>query len=275
MIVAAERQELSPLSRRLTGAQPLDLGVSWSLAGRLGSLPVVLATNRPGRRNAAAAVHRVAARLSLRGIVSTGWCGGLDPTLRVAQIVVADRVVSLATAGNGANQPLADARRSVLSTVGIEPRRPLGTSGSGGDDPCPGLLDPAAEFPARVPVGPAAARGPVLTVDHFVRTPEEKRRLHATGAIAVEMEAAAVAAEARRLDLPFFCIRAVSDSASASFTLGFSGARLADGRYSPARIVALAGLSPARWGELLLLWRSARAAAQALGDYLGACEFDC
>ena len=72
MIVAAERQELAPLSRRLTGAQPLDLGVSWSLAGRLGSLPVVLATNRPGRRNAAAAVHRVAARLSLRGIVSIG-----------------------------------------------------------------------------------------------------------------------------------------------------------------------------------------------------------
>jgi hypothetical protein len=111
---------------------------------RLGSLWCWPPTARPAQRRRRSPPRRP---FVLRGVVSTGWCGGLDPTLRVAQIVVADRVVSLATAGNGANQPLANARRSVLSTVDSEPGRPLGTSGSGGDDSCRGLLDPA-EFPA-------------------------------------------------------------------------------------------------------------------------------
>ena len=135
-------------------------------------------------------------------------------------------------------------------------------------------LDPPAQYPARSPAGQVARRGEVLTVDRFVQTAEEKQELRRQGALAVEMEAAGVAAEAQKRNLPFYCVRAVSDGARRSFRIDYNRARLSDGRFSAFRIAALAGLSPARWRELLDFWREARSAAEALGEYLGSCSFD-
>jgi len=114
-----------------------------------------------------------------------------------------------------------------------------------------------------------------LTVNRFISTAEEKHRLHATGAIAVEMEAAAVAAEAGRLDLPFFCIRSVSDPAHQTFPIDFNQARRRDGTFSTPRIAAQAALSLSAWRELIGMGRAAHRSAEALGQFLGSCRFDC
>lgn len=138
-------------------------------------------------------------------------------------------------------------------------------------------LSPAGEFAARIPDCPPAVeitRGAVLTVDRFVQTREEKRSLRSTGAVAVEMESAGVAAEAHNRGLPFYCVRAVSDDAATSFQIDFNRARRPDGRFSRARVVARAGMRPARWKELLGLWRVDRAASRALGEFLGQCQFE-
>jgi len=229
LIVAAERQEMAPLARRLRSPERLEIGLPWALSGQLGGLPVALAAGRSGRANAISAVERAAKSFSLRGLVSTGWCGALDPGLHAGQVVLADRVLT---------------------------------------------LDGAGEFSAQHPGG-RAATGPVLTVDHFVGATEEKRRLRQTGAIAVEMEAAAVAVEAQQRGIPFYCVRAVSDVAEKELLVDFNRARLPGGQFSAARAAAQAGLSPRRWSELLEMWRNARAAAEALGEFLGSCRFDC
>ena len=227
--MAAERQEIEPLARRLERLRRIELGLLWAAAGRLGPLPAALVAGRPGAANARLAVRRAQERFRLCGVVSAGWCGALDPALRVGQVVVADRVMS--------------------------------DSGS-------------EEYEAR-PVAGRATTGPVLTVDHFVATAEEKRRLRQRGAVAVEMEAAAVAAEARRMAIPFFCVRAVSDVAEKTFRVDFNRARLPGGQFSTLRAAAAAGFSPGRWRELLQTWRDARTAAESLGEFLGSCRFEC
>jgi hypothetical protein len=88
------------------------------------------------------------------------------------------------------------------------------------------------------------------------------------------MEAAGVAAEAQKRGLPFFCIKVVSDSADESFCIDYNRARRADGRFSSARLVAQAGLNPARWKELLGWRRRVAAGANALGEFFREAEFE-
>ncbi len=60
--------------------------------------------------------------------------------------------------------------------------------------------------------------GVVLSQDRIAGNLEEKQELFAkTGARAVEMEAAGVAARSKRAGLPFHCIKVISDGATESF----------------------------------------------------------
>jgi len=69
-------------------------------------------------------------------------------------------------------------------------------------------------YPAQDPHGSAPGKaGPLASQPHIARTAAEKRRLRNSGAFAVEMEAAGVAGASERLNVPFYCIRAVSDLA--------------------------------------------------------------
>lgn len=135
--------------------------------------------------------------------------------------------------------------------------------------------DPPGEYAAQRPGGSdRLARGGLLTVDRVVRTAAEKRKLLATGAVAVDMEAAGIAAAAQQHGLPFYCVRVVSDGAEQSLEIDYNRAWLADGRFSAARIVMQAGLSPGRWKELAGLWRATRSASETLGELLERLEFE-
>jgi adenosylhomocysteine nucleosidase len=117
-------------------------------------------------------------------------------------------------------------------------------------------------------------RGSIISIDRFVQTPEEKRRLRASGGVAVEMEAAGVAREARGLGLPFVSVRVVTDEAEEGFIIDYSQARDASGRFRRGRIVGLALRRPWRaFPELARFWWRARLASEALGEFLANCEF--
>jgi hypothetical protein len=117
-------------------------------------------------------------------------------------------------------------------------------------------------------------RGSMISIDRVVRTPEEKRQLSASGAVAVEMEAAGVAREVRGLGLPFVSIRVVTDQAEEGFTIDYNQARDASGRIRRVRIIGLALRRPWRSvPELGRLYRRTRLASDALGEFLANCEF--
>ena len=117
-------------------------------------------------------------------------------------------------------------------------------------------------------------RGTLLTVDHVVQSAEEKRQLAATGAHAVDMEAAALAELASERSLPFYCVRVVSDSAETSFSIDFNRALRADGSFSVANLVRQMGLHRARWQQVLNLKRDSDLAAHSLAEFLSECSWN-
>ena len=137
-------------------------------------------------------------------------------------------------------------------------------------------LEPRLEYPVRLPefsTYPPPVAGKLLTVDGVVQSAQYKKQLRETGFEAVDMEASAVAEQARRRDLPIYCVRAVSDECDTSFEIDFNRCRKADGTFSGWRIAAQAGISPRRWKNLLALREGAQRASTALGTFFGQARF--
>lgn len=117
-------------------------------------------------------------------------------------------------------------------------------------------------------------RGLLASQDRVAWTAEEKAELRRTGALAVEMEAAAVAERAQTWSAPFYCIRSVSDSAGEGFGIDFNRMRDRDGRFSRLRIAMSALARPwSRIPSLVRLDNNCRIAAKSLGEFLANCRF--
>jgi adenosylhomocysteine nucleosidase len=116
--------------------------------------------------------------------------------------------------------------------------------------------------------------GVVFSASHVVRTAEEKRTLHGSGAIAVEMEAAGVAARAEAHGLPFHCVRAVTELAGETLANDFGAALRPDGHFDTMIILRSTLRQPlARLPELFRLRDRCARAARALGDFFADCRF--
>ena len=174
----------------------------------------MLIANGPGPRLVKQALEK---KTEVNGMISTGFCGALDRTLAVGDVVV-------------------DSQAS--------------------------------------PKGSTVISGEILSIDWVVTTAEEKAALHArTGAVAVEMESAAVAEKAREWAVPFYSVRAVSDTAADDLPLDFNRYRDAEGRFSRSWIAWAALSRPSAISGLLRLDRNCRAAAEALGEFFVHCQF--
>jgi nucleoside phosphorylase len=124
------------------------------------------------------------------------------------------------------------------------------------------------------PKGPRAASGQLISIDRIAQTAREKRDLALTGAFVVEMEAAGAASASEKLQVPFYCVRAVSDRADEDFANDFNRCLMPDGRFNVGRLVAGAMASPVRrFGELIRLSRRTALASKNLGEFLGNCSF--
>ncbi len=188
---------------------------------------LVLKQSGPGRKNAAAAARAVA-ESGADALVSLGLAGGLEPHLQSGTAVVPDRIIlpsgeTLAT-DYGWRKRIVDAIGSELATH----------------------------------------EGPLLTANTVLDTPERKcAAAQATGAVAVDMESAAIAAVAADAGLPAVAIRVVADCAADALPAGVAGWIDSSGhrRIAP---VAAAVLRPAQWPVLALLARRHRTAQRAL-----------
>jgi nucleoside phosphorylase len=130
-------------------------------------------------------------------------------------------------------------------------------------------------YAAGIPGGTAAqARGPLVSQGTIAGTSSEKRILRNSGALAVEMEAAGAARASEKLNVPFYCIRAVSDLASEDFANDFNRCIMPDGRFNVPRLLMGACASPVRrFGELIRLSNRTRLASYNLGEFLADCTF--
>jgi hopanoid-associated phosphorylase len=160
-------------------------------------------------------------------LVSFGIAGGLRPRLRPGSLVVASEVV----AEDGSWRADDSWRRRV------------------------------AAFAREV----GAAEGPVLGAAATVATCADKERAGAeTGAVAVDLESAAVARAAAALELPFLVLRAIADDARRELPPAALVPLRADGTPDIRRILGSLLRRPWQAPGLLGLARDARAALAAL-----------
>jgi len=118
------------------------------------------------------------------------------------------------------------------------------------------------------------ATGLLASIDHVAQTVAEKAALRATGATAVEMEAAGVADRAAAHALPFFCVKSVTDLAGQSFAVDFNHALRSDGHFDTIRILSSALRNPGKaFPELLRLRNFCRIASRTLGEFIDGCRF--
>jgi adenosylhomocysteine nucleosidase len=103
VFVAAERRELDGLLVHLNEVVKPDWPLDFVRVGRLNGRPVVLVANGPGPKLAGDAVDVVKQNQSMDGLISTGFCGGLEPSLQVCDIFVATEVVGVAPAATPAS----------------------------------------------------------------------------------------------------------------------------------------------------------------------------
>ncbi|MBV8810030.1 MAG: hypothetical protein JO033_15265 [Acidobacteriaceae bacterium] len=105
LYVASEAAELKTLANALTALRKLKWPIDYAYEGIWESRRLLLAANGAGPKLAAHAVEvairaMMLAELSsskLEAVVSTGWCGAVDPHLREGQIVAASQVIDPTT----------------------------------------------------------------------------------------------------------------------------------------------------------------------------------
>ncbi len=143
-------------------------------AGKLGSREVVLIESGVGQKAAARATAEAIKFYQPQWVISAGFAGGLDESLRRGHILMADDVVNLAGQHVATNLPLDPA--SLAASKGLH-------------------------------------YGRLLTVDSIIRHPAERRRLAAEHAsLACDMETFAVAAACRERNTQFLSVRIISDA---------------------------------------------------------------
>lgn len=87
LLVAAEQLELAAIVSRLADVRPLHWGLDYAVEGTYRARRVVAVANGPGPHLAARAVQTACDRAPITHIVSTGFCGALDPNLAVGDMV--------------------------------------------------------------------------------------------------------------------------------------------------------------------------------------------
>lgn len=216
LMVAAEAREFEGILKRADHIRALPWqGAAFSREAAWKDSRWFLIANGPGPRLVERALEQ---KRHVERILSIGFCGALDPALRIGDIVVSGEV-------------------------------PTG-------------------------LGASFVQGDVISVDRVAFTAREKCDLRrATGAAVVEMESAAVAQKAREWDVPFGCVRVVSDIAGEDLPLDFNRYRDADGRFERSRIaLAALGRPFTALPGLIRLDRHCRMAAERLGEFLANCE---
>jgi len=166
--------------------------------GRLDGVPVALAVCGIGKVNAAALAQALLAE-GVAALLFTGVAGGVDPTLRVGDLVVAHDAVQHDVDVTGLGYAL-----------GEVPGEPTVWPAD------PDLRDLVAAAAADV-AGAAGVRvvvGRVASGDTFVADPRRVALLRERfGATCAEMEGAAVAQVCARWGVPWAIVRSVSDTA--------------------------------------------------------------
>jgi nucleoside phosphorylase len=241
LIFYAFAREAAAFRRRLEDRRALGIDGLRGFRARLGAAEIVgIATGLGIHRAADTARRAMQSFASAKLVIAAGLVGALSTELKPGDLVLADSLIL-------------DTEQAELAseTIAIP------------------SADLASYKAALVAHRLTFATGPILTAGRILKGGVAKRDARArTGALAVDMESAAVAAEAHRFGLRFACIRAVLDTVDEEIV----GAELAgpDGEVKPLATMGFVLRNPKAVVGLARMMRSLNRATAALAAALEA-----
>jgi adenosylhomocysteine nucleosidase len=234
LVLSALAGEIALLADSLVGSAVVDVRGERFVRGAVDGQSVVLGTVGVGKVNAAMVATLAIDHFDPNLLVFTGVAGAVDPVLEIGDVVIAEWVVQH-------DAGVVDADGFHVYQAGHVPF--FNPTNRLGYRPSPEVLARARSAAEHIDLAPVLDRvprlliGAVATGDRFIQSDAERRRLHESLAVhAVEMEGAAVAQVAERLDVDHLVVRAVSDLAGTDSPFDFDRF-LADVSVNSARVV--------------------------------------
>jgi len=243
-LLAAFKTEVRGVIRDLSPQRVLRQGDSVFFVGASKGEEVVVGVGGMGARRAGEAAAELIRQFQPDLLISTGTCGAISEDLDTGHIVVPRSTQFLSMTQD---DPL--------------PKPPVLVPSS--------IQDPLAL--ARARAGLRGENGLLLTADRLVRTAAEKKALvDIPGAVAVDLESAAIAEAAQQANTPFGIARVVLDRAWDEVVVDYE--RMTRGRGEPAIAEVLGYLltHPGQWSAFGRDVRRALRAAAALRAYFRA-----
>ena len=186
-VIVAMDKEFAQLQTLASDKKEQTVAGRTFVVGRIGENEIVMQKCGIGKVNAAIGAAELLHNYRLNAIINTGVAGGTGAT-NVLDIAVASAV----------------AYHDVWCGPGTVPDQASG---------CP-LMLPCAFDPACLPMIEGAKFGPIISGDIFVSRPEEVSHILSVDpdALAVDMESAAIAQVCYLKNVPFICMRVISDT---------------------------------------------------------------
>ncbi len=210
-IIGAMDTEIRMIRERMDRCRTNSLYGLTFYQGRIGTHDVVLAKCGVGKVNAARCAQILIDRSNPDFLINTGVAGGVGPNLKVGDMVLSTDLVQH------------DFRMAALGCVDgcltLEGPKDEPTLFHADE----GLLI-RFEKVAQETAGEAAIhRGRIASGDTFVADKASKEKIYESfGALACEMEGAAIAQVAQAAQVPFLVVRAISDLADGSASESFA-----------------------------------------------------
>jgi len=235
-IFAALRWECRPVLRRLRQVRREGIAGCTVWKGNAPAAEVWVIQTGMGLERAAAAAQAVAAAGEFNLFLSTGCAGALAPQLMPGDVTIATTIVG------GADGSRSESDLSTRS-----------------------CLQRCAER-----AGVRATVAPVLSSAHVLASAAAKRAAaNTTGAVAVEMEGAAIATCAARAGVPFASVRAILDRSDTELDDSAPFLDPASGSVRPLALAAYVASHPGALPRLLALQRMMGAARESLEKFFG------
>lgn len=225
-LICAIPQELAHLRKALEHAETVEVAHARFDLGRLDGHEVVLVGAGIGKVNTSLVATLLADRFACRLIVFSGVAGGLDPALRIGDVVIADRTLQhdagviesgrLDTYQAG-HVPFFNPtdRLGYPVDVALVTRLKQRLSGF--------ILPPLTDAAGGAGERPRIVFGTILSGDQYIHCEATRVRLFGElGGAAVEMEGGALGQVAEAFGIPFLDIRALSDLAGRDSRFDFA-----------------------------------------------------
>ena len=193
-----------------------------------------------GRKNAEKSLREFLATNSPELVLTCGFAGGLNPDLKLGDVIFEIESFSSRSRGNE-TQIKKNLETSHVVSYNLDEK----------------LLAAGAK-PAKF-----------YCADRIATTVAEKKKLRAdTGADAVEMESWAIYAVCRERGIPYATVRVISDTANEDLPLDFNQLAKSDMHLHYGKLALALLISPGKIGALLKLQKKTRLAAERLADTL-------